>query len=370
VELLVVIAIIGILVGLLLPAVQSAREAARRMSCSNNLKQIGLAIHNYHDTFKAFPTVRGGQLVRGGTQSGGPNQSWYPGCPQWFQSTGWSWRTLILPYMEQQTIYDICNFNIIRDVNCYQPTGWRQFTGPIDPNNMRIPAYECPSESWPPTGANAPTNYAGIWGKVANAFPGSIPAGGTSTGGSTVPDVTLLGIFGLGGEHNSFPAQGSVHIGQVPDGTANTVMVGEVYRGIPYWELNGARERLDFTGTRCDRWIVETGFCGADTSVPPNTALTVKDKQICLTQFKLNWPRSGSRVDNSPVPFICPDLVDWVDNHNNGNTGRRPISSLHPGGAQATYADGAVKFVPETVNMEIWRATGTRLGGETETFGG
>jgi hypothetical protein len=176
--------------------------------------------------------------------------------------------------------------------------------------------------------------------------------------------VNLLGIFGVG-TASGFAAAGSIKISDVTDGLSSTIMVGEVYRGIPYWEVNGARGRLDFTGTRCDRWIVETGFCGADTSVPPNTALIVKDKQQCLSQYFPNW---GSRGDNSPPEMSCPDMVDWVDNHNNGNQGRRPLSSLHPGGAQGTFGDGAVKFIGETVDLEIWRNTGTRFGSEAVVY--
>jgi type II secretory pathway pseudopilin PulG len=359
VELLVVIAIIGILVALLLPAVQAAREAARRMSCGNNLKQIALAIHNYHDVYKAFPTIRGGQLIRGGTQPFGANVEFYPGCASWFNSTGWSWRALILPYVEQQNLNDTINYNKIRDTNCYigdnaTPNSWR---GNIDPNNVRIPAYECPSESWPRAGTNAPTNYAGIWGMTANPFIGTTNA---TTPGGVIQPVKLLGIFGTtlagGGQ--------AVTINEVNDGLSNTVMVGEVYRGIPFWEINGSRARLDFTGTRCDRWIVETGFCGADTSVPPNTALVVKNKAACPAPV----PSPAAVPDNSPASMPCPDLVDWVDNHNNGNRGRRPLSSLHPGGAQSAYGDGSVRMVPQTIDRALWQATGTRFGSESAAF--
>jgi len=367
VELLVVIAIIGILVALLLPAVQAAREAARRMSCGNNLKQIALAIHNYHDAQKVFPTIRGGQLTRGGTQTGGPDQGFYPGCPAWFNSTGWSWRALILPYVEQQPLYDQINFSVIRDTGCYSGANYRPFSGTKDPNQVRIPPYECPSESWPPNLPNAPTNYAGIWGRTGNPFPGNVATGNT---GGSVPSVKLLGIFGnvpVGCPAGGTCSGPAISMKDVVDGTANTAMIGEVYRGIPFWEINGSRARLDFTGTRCDRWIVETGFCGADTDVPPNTALVIKDKATCLAQY-VPTPSPGNVPDNSPATMPCPDLVDWVDNHNNGNRGRRPISSLHPGGAQSGYADGSVRFVPNTVNRQVWQNTGSRFGGEAQVY--
>lgn len=344
VELLVVIAIIGILVALLLPAVQAAREAARRMSCGNNLKQIALAIHNYHDTYKTFPPIRGGQLVTGGTQPFGSNVTAYPGCPGWFNSTAWSWRALILPYVEQQPLYDEINFSVIRDTACYSAAP--PFSGTTDPNRVRIPGYECPSEAWKPNGSNAPTNYGGIWGNDANAFSGSI---------------NRLGVFGMGSN------VGTVRMASITDGTANTVMVGEVYRGVPYWRTTGASH----TGQRCDRWIVETGFCGAETSYPPNTyklsqAACANRPPISIADNSTN----AVNIQECPVKNCCPDIVEWVDNHNNGNRGRRPISSLHPGGAQAAYADGGVKFVPETVDTQVWRNTGTRAGGEADVFTG
>lgn len=344
VELLVVIAIIGILVALLLPAVQAAREAARRMSCSNNLKQIALAIHNYHDTHKVFPPIRGGQLVNGGTQPFGATVTSYPGCPGWFNSTAWSWRALILPFVEQQPLYDTINFSTIRDTTCYssQPA----WTGPTDPNQVVIPGYICPSESWSQVGSNAPTNYAGIWGSDANAFNSN---------------RSRLGVFGMGSTVTSVP------MASILDGTSNTAMVGEVYRGVPYWRTTGASH----TGQRCDRWIVETGYCGADTSYPPNTYKL--SQAACATRAPISIADNSNNTVNPaqcPNKNCCPDIVEWVDNHNNGNRGRRPISSQHPGGALAAYADGGVKFVPETVDTTVWRGTGTRIGGESSVFTG
>jgi prepilin-type N-terminal cleavage/methylation domain-containing protein/prepilin-type processing-associated H-X9-DG protein len=345
VELLVVIAIIGILVALLLPAVQAAREAARRMSCSNNLKQLALSIHNYHDTYKTFPPIRGGQLTN--NQPFGTNT--YPNCPGWINSTGFSWRTLVLPYMEQQPLYDQINFSASLH-GCYNPTGTSGFprAGSLNntpgqrPGEVRIAAFECPSEAAPPIGNEAPTNYGGIFGSTAQFFTNN-PA--------------IAGIF----SHNAVRKMATVQ-----DGTANTVMVGEVYRGSDAFRTSG---NVNLTGQRCRRWIEETGWCGADTSVPPNNS-----------QRKFSSGATSGPVANCvPAPtgpnpatpnLACPDLISWTDSFNNGNSGRRPISSLHPGGAQAAYADGSVKFVPETVDLTVWRATGTMGAGEPTVFNG
>src|SRR5687767_3681336 len=122
--------VVPILLALLLPAVQAAREAARRMSCGNNLKQIALAIHNYHDVHKLFPSMRGGQLLNGQPYPG----DFYPGCPAWIQSSGFSWRALILPFMEQQPLHNTINFNSTT-AGCYGPQPW--YTGPRNPITVR-----------------------------------------------------------------------------------------------------------------------------------------------------------------------------------------------------------------------------------------
>jgi prepilin-type N-terminal cleavage/methylation domain-containing protein len=115
IELLVVIAIIAILIALLLPAVQQAREAARRSTCKNNLKQIGLGLHNYHSVHNIFPQ---GKVVRG---SGGVLA--YPGCPGWINGSGFSWRVMLLPMMDQAPLYKMkcqaeCGYLNLRPIRC------------------------------------------------------------------------------------------------------------------------------------------------------------------------------------------------------------------------------------------------------------
>ncbi len=129
VELLVVIAIIGILVGLLLPAVQSAREAARRMQCSNNCKQLGLALHNYHDTFKAFPI----NYSMSAAGPGGPNGN--AGQPDARQC---SWMGMILPQIEQSSIYNQINWNLgLKDASGDRPAMWPLRRWSFRPSNVR-----------------------------------------------------------------------------------------------------------------------------------------------------------------------------------------------------------------------------------------
>ena len=188
IELLVVIAIIAILIALLLPAVQQAREAARRSQCKNNVKQIGLALHNYHDTFRAFPAA----FYRGTTTS-----------------PGWGWVAMILPYIDQAPLYNKLD------------------TGSVKPSATAstlvqtvLSAYRCPSDTGKATNSNrnnwGTSNYAGVWGSGdANE---SISSGN--------------GIFS---------ASSSVRMRDITDGTSNTIGIGErAYGRLGSDNYNGA----------------------------------------------------------------------------------------------------------------------------------
>jgi prepilin-type N-terminal cleavage/methylation domain-containing protein len=195
VELLVVIAIIGILVGLLLPAVQAAREAARRMQCSNNLKQIGLALHNHHDAFKALPAARGTLLIQ-----------IYPNNPSLWTpnpTTYRGWMCEILPYIEQNNLKD------------QMFAGWSaQY---FNNYNKPVPSYACPSDgrvlNAPASGNGAPTSYLGVTGWNS---------GGTSTANFNAQ------YFGPSdGVFNVNTVRKGVRFADITDGLSNTLAVGE-----------------------------------------------------------------------------------------------------------------------------------------------
>ncbi len=202
VELLVVIAIIGILVALLLPAVQAAREAARRMSCGNNLKQLGLALHNYHDTYKTFPS---GFIA--------PNVA---------NAEGWGWGALLLPFLEQQPRHDqlgVTRWNLQQALA--QPTLKPLFDTPIE-------LFMCPSD----TGFNKP-------GLIHNNRNFNNGLGAVAGGHSTPVLVAMSNYIGVAGHRDVASNAGNVentgvlyylsnvNLADILDGTSNTLAVGE-----------------------------------------------------------------------------------------------------------------------------------------------
>ena len=203
VELLVVIAIIGILVGLLLPAVQAAREAARRMSCSNNLKQIGLALHNYNDTYKKFPS--GQYYCRRDMACTAARNTWLQ---------GWGWHASILPFIEQGNLGRTLNYSL----NLYDPANLQLIRTPM-------PIFQCPSDATrrpliPPSGSTTDTrliatsNYCGNGGSFSNSFNSDI-----DTSVNPRSSTWLNGVLRRDSSH-SFQ--------DITDGTSNTALVGEV----------------------------------------------------------------------------------------------------------------------------------------------
>lgn len=326
IELLVVIAIIAILIALLLPAVQQAREAARRTQCKNNLKQLGIALHNYHDTHTAFPPLK--IQSRDGAYASGPGAPF--GCPNWVRGTGMSWRTMILPYMEQSNLYNRLDFSTMGGNGCF-PGG-----NPENNTNLAgvfIDAFVCPSDDKPRIGNRGPTNYAAL----SNSIHWHIVESGRRQ---------FVGVIDELGSR----------IRDVIDGTSNTAMVGEVYRGDLIRRHGGGPVDVTGNGNRCRTWVYASDWCEADGTAAPNTAHPSKPRN-----------QNGALDPNAtPIEFSWNDPVNWGNNRQvNGRA--RPMSSNHVGGAQVLLADGAVKFLSENVDLVTLQATISRAGGEAKT---
>jgi len=303
IELLVVIAIIAILIALLLPAVQQAREAARRTQCRNNIKQIGLALHNYHDNFGLFPPsgiyrfVDNSPVVPAGT-TGAP-------C-------NYSWIAMILPYMDQAPLYNSINFSA--------PL-WGQQLGGEEISSKLIPMLLCPSDEGYGA-ANAWkigwTNYAGSEGYDWHTRQGS----------------RLNGIFQL---------ITRVKIKDITDGTSNTVMVGEVTaRG----NTGGAIQ----TGQQAAKRLGNNGVF--------RSLLLATHSNGDINVGPILDPQGGKRGGNpqnalwwkaSPYAFHPIYIAAW------GLNGEWPgCSSPHTGGGFFLMADGSVKFISTSIDMSNW----------------
>lgn len=345
VELLVVIAIIGILVSLLLPAVQAAREAARRMQCGNNLKQIGVAMHNYHDTYKTLPpgTINPGIASNRPTMVAIRNNI--------LNHTG---HMLILPFMEQQPLHDAINFNIAS--GGFNRAGGTLTGGWPNPNQAlmkaKIPSYLCPSDRGDERGAvtnnrtrdyiaddNGHLNYALCAGGHGNGWPGRQHAWQVYSGSTAFlmdgRRVAYRGAFG----HN-----GAAKFRDFIDGTSNVVIVGEVRvaerRSVHYEHIWGSYRRY-----------------GTFFNNHPNRDVN----HINNFRYHINGPVC---VDGATRSCAATGARAWNAKYNHvGVTG-----SMHPGGAQYTLGDGSVRFVSETIDKNTW-AIATRLGaGEAETL--
>lgn len=311
VELLVVIAIIGILVGLLLPAVQAAREAARRMQCSNNLKQIGLALHTYHDAHRTFPT--GVNL--------GPGKS-IP-FPHPYHHT---WISSILPFMEQQPLYNTIDF---------RRPAWRQSF-----INQRVSTLQCPSDSGYEDAAQShggiftPTSYGASegyhWWETA-IFGGEPPF--TTFGDPVDVRGDLAGVFSV----NKWCT-----IGNIADGTSNTIFVAETdslgHIGGPERTCGtGVRRRgenavyrVAFVATMYFGWGANEG---AIRTVDVDGAS--KSTGTYFRHKRYTW---------------CPTYIT----HWGPNTQQSGASGAHWNGVQAAFADGSVSFLSDSIDFGTW----------------
>jgi prepilin-type N-terminal cleavage/methylation domain-containing protein len=307
VELLVVIAIIGILVALLLPAIQAAREAARRSQCQNTIKQLAVAMHNHHDTFRRFPA--GSRAWYGGSQ---PNK------------LGYAWAISILPYLEQRSIYDVYEGgNLLEDVTKFACCDW-----PVAERNTIIPSFICPSQ---PTNADFikagdATNGRGMTGNYAACGGNGLLASGSG------------GCDGHGALDNTtgmFQCHRPKAFQDVLDGTSNTLLLAEIlindqdadHRG-RYYNSHG-------------------GDCLFSTLHRPNSSVGDRIQLGCQPGNSAVWQRL---TPCSPVGGATETVIS--------------ARSLHVGGVHAALADASVRFVSNDIDAATWSALGTVAGGE------
>jgi prepilin-type N-terminal cleavage/methylation domain-containing protein len=317
IELLVVIAIIAILIGLLLPAVQKIREAANRMSCSNKMKQLGLALHNYHDTNSTLPPGAQGRVLPKPTPAGNPTYI-----------AGTSWIVFILPYIEQDNLYKLYRFDLPHN-------------DPINGTGVGmnvVPTLYCPSGPGPKkytdpnagTSGNPSTHYYGVMGPggltdnfpiVYNGITQTYRIGQAADNGAWSGHGMLSHFRDTPG---SLSTQRLVKIADAIDGMSNTLMLGEIAVNLPPGQTNQYRS-----------WI------------RGNTTANGTEANGSATTKNVTYPMNSTFY--------------------NGSTNFNHISfaSHHAGGCNFTLGDGSVRFMRQTIDLALYQVLASIDGGES-----
>jgi prepilin-type N-terminal cleavage/methylation domain-containing protein/prepilin-type processing-associated H-X9-DG protein len=367
IELLVVIAIIAVLIALLLPAVQAAREAARRSQCVNNLKQIGLAMHNYHSSNGTFP--------QGHSQAADQPNFSDKNYAGW---TEWSAQAEMLGYMEQGSLYSSINFAFCGGYNYGFPcnsTG--AFAG--------ITTFLCPSDN----NSSGAAKYNAGWGNYANPpgnnnYRGSVGTtslAGWNNGpgyGSCQPDPLNI----IGGQPGCVPYSTGVFcywlafgLRDITDGSSNTIAYGESLVGDPVVNTNARRNNSVTNVTAAAQYDSQ------DVTQLLNNGQLALALQACNNAFSLNtqiqndngvrwaWGAVGMSLFQTIVPpnstqYQWNSCRSSCMNCSPDDSSFSNAQSNHSGGANFLMADGSVRFIKSTVSMKSYLALGTRAGGE------
>ncbi len=329
IELLVVIAIIAILIGLLLPAVQKVREAANRAKCQNNLKQIGLALHHYHDANQLFPPGKG------------PS---YPGAPVFAR---WSVHSRLLPYLEQDNLYKSINFAfppetpgmaglVINFMPAYQNPNRENAAA----CRAAVPMFLCPSDP-----ASAPGDWPGQTNYLANQGSSFLCDLSESLPSTIAPGENSNGPFYYLSRNK---------IASITDGTSNTVMFAEKRRGQGFPDPRTDMLTMPNTNTL-------DGTLAACKALNPATATPLTSKQgyswvmgeMCCTTYNHVSTPNTTTCAGIGFPGNMANMAMDV-----------PPSSAHSGGVQCLMGDGSVRFVSNGIGLTTWRAMGTMNRGE------
>ena len=345
IELLVVIAIIAVLIALLLPAVQSAREAGRRAQCVNNLKQVGLALHNYHSTHDSYPP---GASVNLSDPTGAAT-----GGTPWLNWNDWSCQALLLGFMEQTPLYNACNFNWAVWHSGRTPIG---YAANLTVFNTRSAAFLCPSDA--ESGASNINNY--------------FASVGPTTLSNNMSSINAQGVTSGSGSSGMFSYSFAYGIRDATDGSSNTIAFTEGLVS-PGGSLKVNRRTGMVNVTDPGGAQVLNAFSN------PNAVNALIDR--CDTGWRTS---SGVTFTNSIGTRWCMGVLGWTmmttittPNQKDwtacrigcsgcgiDNTHLMNASSGHAGGANTLMADGSVKFMKSTVNRTVWWSLGTRSGGE------
>jgi prepilin-type N-terminal cleavage/methylation domain-containing protein/prepilin-type processing-associated H-X9-DG protein len=320
IELLAVIAIVGALAALLLPAVQSAREAANRAQCANNLKQIAMAMHNYESSHATLP----------------------PGCKggQWG-----TWLLFSLPFIEQQALYNSWNFQGNSEVPALADLYSYQGAGNITVTATRVNVYYCPSDGGNSTLQGFATlapitsqNYGVNFGNTDTLQEPTVIYGGLTFNfmGAPFTDIGAPDALSATYQGQGYPAP-TVRFAAITDGLTNTLLTSEFIVGRP-----GGTEgtQHDLRGFSWWAWAsMFTSLIGPNSSQPD----VMQSPQYCNYPYLTN-----------------PPCVTGTDNYAMFNGAR----SLHTGGVNAGMCDGSVRFVKNAISIVTWRALSTTQGGE------
>ena len=360
IELLVVIAIIAVLIALLLPAVQSAREAARRAQCTNNLKQIGLALHNYHSAVGSFPV---------GSVPGPAGGSYGMGPIGW---ATWGPLALMLPFMEQTPLYNSCNFSW---GICGQLGYWSNLTQ----QETKLAVFMCPSDGLVGQGSGSNNSYLGSIGVTTDWYCG----GSAACNNSNNPAVALAPSTGIFARTQTYGIQ------HVTDGTSNTIAYTEMLCPDDS-SASGFSIGVPVGPSHSTRWrdaIQQFGGSGAmytQLNATTNVTALTADINLCNADYTQGinlggrgtygrlWAFCdlGAGTINTILTPSNPQVL-WADCRLDAHvynfefdSGYHQAASNHPGGVNVAFADGSVRFVKSSISQRTWWALGTRSFGE------